>query len=182
MRPGLGQLDQGTTAPGRTTSLESSGLVRRRCCIPARSRGRDRKTFTGACRSGALRGLQLAHRRSGPSSRSSGEFCPTPPPMALQGSPPTPGMRLRTLDAPEMQLQLKPFVSPPPSPLTKPLSPTPTPRPCQLPLRLLLPLTPPYPPSYSSSSSHSRAASSKRRGLTGDPPPPLPPANSEPLL
>lgn len=93
---GLGQLDQGTTAPGRTTSSESSGLVRRRCCNPARSRGRDRKTFTGACRSGALRGLQLADRRSGLSSRSSLDFCPTPLPMSLEGSPPPPSMRLPT--------------------------------------------------------------------------------------
>lgn len=93
---GLGELDQGTTAPGRTTSSESSGLVRRRCCSPARSRGRDRKTFTGACRSGALRGLQLADRRSGLSSRSSLDFCPTPPPMSLKGSLPPPSMRLET--------------------------------------------------------------------------------------
>lgn len=93
---GLGQLDQGTTAPGRTTSFESSGLVRRRCCNPARSRGRDRKTFTGACRSGALQGLQLVDRRSGLSSRSPLDFCPTPLPMSLKGSLPPPSVRLWT--------------------------------------------------------------------------------------
>ena len=73
----LRQLDRGTTPPGSTTSLESSGLSRRRCCNPARSWGRDRKTFAGACRSGALRGLPLAGGRSGPPSRSSLNFCPT---------------------------------------------------------------------------------------------------------
>lgn len=158
----------GPAAPGRSTSFESSGLVRRRCCAPARSRGRDRKTFTGACRSGALRGLQpAAYQRSGPSL----EFCPTPPTMDLQGSPPTPSMELWTHWIPE-----KRSFSSNPSFL---LLPHPGPSLClppQLPHRVsFLPAPPPPPPPHLThlhvppSSSHSPAGSSRRQGAAGAP-------------
>lgn len=61
---GAGAAGPGPNSPGSTASLESSGLDRRRCCSPARSWGRDRKTFAGSCRSGALRGLLLAGGRA----------------------------------------------------------------------------------------------------------------------
>lgn len=143
---GLGQLDQGTTPPGSTASLDSSGLVRRRCCNPARSWGRDRKTFPEACRSGALRGLPPAGARAllpGLLWTSAPPAAPVPAGISTTSQ----FEAMDSLDPPEMQLQLKPFSSPPPSPLTNTLSPTRTPHRVSFLFCSSSPLTPPYPPS-----------------------------------
>lgn len=150
--------DRGTTAPGRTTSLESFGRVRRRCCSPARSRGRDRKTFPRPAGL-ARRGLRLAPREdpallSQPAGIPPHLTAPTP-----AGTPPLPAGGCGLPDPQKRGSNpLRRLPSDQPSPTQTPHRAASSPA---LPSSSLA-LTPPFPPSCSSCCSHLRAGSGKR--------------------